>query len=123
MTTCHEQPRETVSRASGLNLAAQRQQKGITLEQIAAATRIGVYFLQAIEAEKFRALPGGVYNTSYIRQYARAASLDENHLIEHYLLVTEPKPSLIPPHVFPGERAVRSFLELVRRPRRSRHPA
>ena len=56
MTTCHEQPAEIAGRASGLNLAAQRQQNGITLEQIAAATKIGLYFLRAIERRKLQGI-------------------------------------------------------------------
>jgi hypothetical protein len=55
-----------------LNLKAYRERSGIALEGVAIVTRIGLHFLRAIEAEEFAKLPGGVYNTSYIRQYARA---------------------------------------------------
>ena len=75
-----------------LNLKAYRERSGIALEKVAMATRIGLHFLRAIEAEEFAKLPGGVYNTSYIRQYARAIGYDEAELLRHYHCLTPPKP-------------------------------
>ena len=40
--------------------------------------------MKAIEDGDFAALPGGIYTTSYIRQYARAIGLDEGSLLELY---------------------------------------
>lgn len=70
------------------NLPALRQQKGITLESIAASTRIGRRYLEAIERGDFTVLPGGIYNISYIRQYARATDFDEDVLLECYFAAT-----------------------------------
>jgi cytoskeleton protein RodZ len=67
-----------------LMAAAKRRERGISLNQIATATKIGVRSLQAIEECDFRKLPGGIYNTSYIRQYARAIDVDECELIAVY---------------------------------------
>ena len=67
-----------------LNLASIRQRQGVTLEEIAQTTKIGSHFLRAIEAEQFNALPGGVYNTSYLRQYARAIGYSETQLLDQY---------------------------------------
>jgi cytoskeletal protein RodZ len=64
--------------------AAKRREKGISLHQIATATKISVRSLQAIEECDFQKLPGGIYNTSYIRQYARAVDVDESELIAVY---------------------------------------
>ena len=75
---------------SHLNLAGARNEKGVTLEEIALSTRIAQHFLEAIEAEDFGQLPGGVYNTSYIRQYARAIGYDERALLGHYRSQIEP---------------------------------
>jgi cytoskeleton protein RodZ len=63
-----------------------RQTKGISLEQISSITKLRVSTLQAIEDGDFDALPGGIYNISYIRQYARAIDVDESHLIQLYRL-------------------------------------
>jgi cytoskeletal protein RodZ len=64
--------------------AAKRRERGISLDHIATATKISVRSLQAIEEGEFNKLPGGIYNTSYIRQYARAVDVDESELIAAY---------------------------------------
>jgi cytoskeletal protein RodZ len=74
---------------SCLSLASVRQRKGMTLEDIAQSTMISSYYLQAIEEEDFDKLPGGVYNTSYIRQYARAIGYSERELLDQYNTRTE----------------------------------
>jgi cytoskeletal protein RodZ len=67
-----------------LGLKSIRRNRGITLEQIADSTKISVRSLEAIERGDFRKLPGGIYNTSYIRQYARAIDYDEAVLLAFY---------------------------------------
>lgn len=69
---------------SALGLATIRRNRGISLEQISAATKISVRSLDAIERGDFKKLPGGIYNTSYIRQYARAIDYDESTLLDYY---------------------------------------
>jgi cytoskeleton protein RodZ len=69
---------------SVLGLAEIRRNRGISLQQIAESTKIGVRSLEAIEQGDFRRLPGGIYNTSYIRQYARAIDYDESILLAFY---------------------------------------
>jgi len=69
---------------SVLGLAEIRRNRGISLQQIAELTKISVRSLEAIEQGNFQRLPGGIYNTSYIRQYARAIDYDESVLIEFY---------------------------------------
>jgi cytoskeletal protein RodZ len=53
---------------------------------------IRVRFLEAIEAEEFGALPGGVYATSYIRQYCRAIGQDEAAILARYRAQAESAP-------------------------------
>ncbi len=67
---------------------AVRQKAGVTLQEIAATTKITVRNLEAIESGDFAKLPGGVYATSYIRQYARAIGFDEFELLADYHRVT-----------------------------------
>src|ERR1017187_6580497 len=64
--------------------AAKRRERGISLDQIASATKISIRSLRAIEEGDFRKLPGGIYNTSYIRQYARAVDVNESELVAVY---------------------------------------
>lgn len=69
---------------SVLGLATIRKNRGITLQQIASETKIGVRTLEAIERGDFRKLPGGIYDTNYIRQYARAIDYDEAEILALY---------------------------------------
>lgn len=69
---------------SVLGLASIRRNRRVSLEQIAECTKISVRFLRAIESGEFQKLPGGIYNTSYIRQYARAIDFNEVDLLAYY---------------------------------------
>ena len=70
------------------DLQAQRIARGVSLQQIARSTMITTRYLEAIERGDFRKLPGGVYTTSYIRQYARAIGCDEGALMDYYRSVS-----------------------------------
>ena len=65
-------------------LAAIRRTRGISLQEIAERTKISIRSLEAIECGEFRKLPGGIYTTSYLRQYARAIDYDEDALLQCY---------------------------------------
>ena len=73
-----------VTRPLDLGLPAHRLRTGVTLEKIAEETKISIRFLRAIEAEDFGQLPGGVYDRSYIRQYAAAVGFDATDLLACY---------------------------------------
>ena len=72
---------------TNLGLACRRRKKQISLEQISEATKISIRALRAIETEEFKKLPGGIYSTSYIRQYAQAIDFDESQILALYYSV------------------------------------
>ena len=61
-----------------------RLRAGVSLESIAESTKISMLFLRAIEAEEFQKLPGGIFDTSYIRQYAAAIHCDPGPILALY---------------------------------------
>jgi cytoskeletal protein RodZ len=67
-----------------LNLAVVRQKKGVNLRAISDSTKISLRFLEAIEAERFDQLPGGVFTTSYLRQYAEGVGIPPEELLSYY---------------------------------------
>lgn len=73
-----------IEEKSILGLSTIRSNRGISLQQIAESTKISIRSLQAIEQGDFGKLPGGIYSTSYIRQYARAIEYDEAILLAFY---------------------------------------
>ena len=60
--------------------------RGVSLEEISAATRISTRFLEAIEKDQWDQLPGGVFNRGFIRSIARFLGLDEDSLVAEYAL-------------------------------------
>ena len=78
----------------GENLKREREMRGITLEEISAATKISVRFLKSIETEEFSALPGGIFRRSFVRAYARYLGLDEDPLVEEYQLAAKSRPEV-----------------------------
>ena len=77
-----------------LNLSKVRERRGVSLKQISEATKISVRFLQAIEAEQFDLLPGGIFSTSYIRQYAQQVGMEESRVLAVYndRMQVDPRP-------------------------------
>jgi cytoskeleton protein RodZ len=73
----------------GEHLRREREMRGVSLEEIAAATRIRTRFLEALEKEEWDHLPGGVFNRGFIRSVARFLGLDEESLVAEYALETK----------------------------------
>ncbi len=58
--------------------------RGVSLDEISAATRIATRFLRAIEDEQWDQLPGGVFNRGFVRAVARYLGLDEEDIVAEY---------------------------------------
>jgi cytoskeleton protein RodZ len=74
----------------GTRLRLEREQRGVTLDQISRSTKIGTRFLQALEQDRFEQLPGGIFNKGFIRAYARFLGLNEEQTLADYLAATSP---------------------------------
>jgi cytoskeleton protein RodZ len=68
----------------GEHLKREREMRGVTLEEVAAATRISTRFLEAIESEQWDRLPGGAFTRGFIRSIARYLGLDEESTVAEY---------------------------------------
>jgi cytoskeletal protein RodZ len=68
----------------GEKLRLAREARGIALRDISDQTRISMRYLEAIESNDYRRLPGGIFNRSFIRAYAKFIGYDENEAIEDY---------------------------------------
>jgi transcriptional regulator with XRE-family HTH domain len=68
----------------GEKLRLARETRGIALRDISDQTRISMRYLEAIESDDYRRLPGGIFNRSFIRAYAKFIGYDENQAIEDY---------------------------------------
>src|SRR6185312_14687662 len=68
----------------GETLRRERVRQGFDVEYIATRTKIGLHLIEAIEADQFDRLPGGVFARSFVRQYARLLGLDEEELVGQF---------------------------------------
>lgn len=78
----------------GESLKREREMRGVTLDEISAATRIAIRFLQAIESEQWDQLPGGVFNRGFVRAVARYLGLDEENIVAEYTLAVGDRQSV-----------------------------
>jgi cytoskeletal protein RodZ len=69
----------------GENLRRERELRGISLRDVAEATKISTRFLQALENDRVELLPGGVFRKCFVREYARAVGLDPDHAVADFL--------------------------------------
>jgi transcriptional regulator with XRE-family HTH domain len=70
--------------AFGPNLRRKRIQRGITLDQIAQSTKIGLELLEGLERNDFSGWPLGIYARAYIRQYAYAVGVDPDATVDEF---------------------------------------
>lgn len=80
----------------GDRLRKEREQRGISLEDIALTTKIRAGLLQALEEEKFERLPGGIFNKGFVRAYARHLGIDEDQAIADYMAAAGETPARRP---------------------------
>ena len=83
-TEYHEAYREHVGRwGVGATLRGAREAGGEDLFQVANATRIRAEYLNALEEDDYKSLPGWPYAISYVRTYADYLGLESGPLVRH----------------------------------------
>src|SRR4029453_9835215 len=70
--------------AFGPNLRRQRIQRGVSLEQIAEATKVSVSLWAGLERNDFSRWPSGIYARSYVRDYAAAIGADPEATVDEF---------------------------------------
>ncbi|CAN5777967.1 hypothetical protein BH18ACI4_BH18ACI4_24260 [soil metagenome] len=68
----------------GEQLRLKREERGIPLREISDETRISIHYLEAIESNDYKRLPGGIFNRSFVKAYARSIGYDEKEAVEGY---------------------------------------
>ena len=75
-----EEPVETAAPTVGDQLRAARKRKKLSLEDIAARTRIPLRHLESIEASDWEHLPAPTYSVGFAKSYAGVVDLDRNEI-------------------------------------------
>src|SRR5215472_13936590 len=69
----------------GEELKRRREARGLTLRQISDDTRINMRFLQAIENDNYRVLPGAMFNRRFVAAVAKYIGMDEEEAVRWYI--------------------------------------
>jgi cytoskeleton protein RodZ len=69
----------------GETLKRERELRQISQREIAEATKINLRYLDALERDDFRHLPGGVFNKGFVRAYAQFIGIDPETMVMAYL--------------------------------------
>ena len=69
----------------GSRLREARERKGVSLREIANATKISVRALEALEKNDISHLPGGIFSRSFVRAYAAEAGLDPDATVDDFV--------------------------------------
>lgn len=73
----------------GLHLKQARENRGMSLRQIAGATKISTVALEALERGDFSRLPGGIFSRAFVRAYAVEVGLDPDETVLKYAELAE----------------------------------
>src|SRR5205809_4834885 len=76
---------ERSSSGFGARLRDARERKGVSLRQIANATKISVGVLEALERNDISRLPGGIFGRAFVRSYAVEVGLDPEETIQEFI--------------------------------------
>jgi cytoskeletal protein RodZ len=68
----------------GEQLRLAREERGIALREISNQTRISMRYLEGIETNDYSRLPGGIFNRSFVKAYAKCVGFDEKQAVEGY---------------------------------------
>ncbi len=68
----------------GERLKREREMREVSLDELTKATRISQRFLDALENEDWKKLPGGVFGRGFVRTIAGYLGLDEETLLGEY---------------------------------------
>ena len=81
--------------AFGQFLSAARRRSGLSLEDVAATTKVAINRLQALEQGDIDQLPGGVYRRAWVKNYATAVGLSPDVAIERFDRMFAPPPAAV----------------------------
>lgn len=68
----------------GEKLKQAREERGVTISEVAEQTRISPLYLDSIDKDDYRPLPGGIFNKGFIKSYAKYVGVDENEAMQDY---------------------------------------
>ena len=73
-----------MSSTLGEKLRQAREERGISISEVAEQTRISPLYIKSIEEDDYKPLPGGIFNKGFLKSYARYVGYDEHEALREY---------------------------------------
>lgn len=104
----------------GEKLRQAREERGISISEVAEQTRISPHYLDSIENDDYRTLPGGIFNKGFVKSYAKYVGIDEQEALQDYARliaqqegVKDDEPKTYKPEVLTDDRATGSMIPTI----------
>lgn len=79
-----------MSQTLGEKLREAREERGISISEVAEQTRISSLYISSIEKDDYKPLPGGIFNKGFVKSYAKFIGIDEHEALQDYArIITE----------------------------------
>ncbi len=73
-----------MSQTLGEKLRQAREERGISVSEVAEQTRISPLYIDSIEKDDYKPLPGGIFNKGFVKSYAKFIGMDEHEALQDY---------------------------------------
>lgn len=104
----------------GEKLRQAREERGISISEVAEQTRISRLYLESIENDDYKPLPGGIFNKGFVKSYAKFIGYDEQEALSDYAkiataneIVTEHPMKVYRPEVLTDDNSSSSMLPTI----------
>ena len=104
----------------GEKLRQAREERGISIGEVAEQTRISSLYLKSIEDDNYKPLPGGIFNKGFVKAYAKYVGLDEQEALQDYARLVsqnderlDDDPPKYRPEVLTDDRSVSSLVPTI----------
>jgi cytoskeletal protein RodZ len=104
----------------GEKLRQAREARGITLSEVAEQTRIAPLYIESIENDDYRGLPGGIFNKGFVKSFAKYVGVDEQEALQDYATLAAnqgnqmaEEPKTYRPEVLTDERSSASSIPTI----------
>jgi cytoskeletal protein RodZ len=109
-----------MSQTLGEKLREAREARGVTLSEVAEQTRISPLYIESIENDDYRSLPGGIFNKGFVKSFAKYVGVDEQEALQDYAtLAAQPDNQIVDtqrsyrPEVLTDDRSSSSSLPTI----------
>src|SRR6476659_10805116 len=89
----------------GARMRHTREQRGVSLRQIAQTTKLSVSALEALERNDISRLPGGIFSRAFVRSYAAEIGVDPEQTVRDFMSQFPHESVASHPHATSGDRS------------------